>query len=700
MRRMRWLGLLLVAFTVAGCGTLEKKIQENLDAAAQLAQRCDAFEQDTPDIAARDLVERVRARLLLSCAAEPGRACPFGLQEQIRDARSTWFRDNRVPAGFDSAMAAFSASLSRFDAIVREMLTVERLPDLERTWQEAQVQCRAVPQGLECSRALARVVGTLATAANTASGDGRTLLAALGETLEAWRRVAAIVEGARPQLTEAGAQAARLAEGILRSASDSASAIASVAVQEFRAYFFDRLLPTVTAQKVLDFTERQLEPVDRLIDKADQKIYMLGSFAVEVNRAPIQKEFDRFYIRYVRDRFPSTSMAVAFARAACARLGSPTPAGRPASIITPFLFSSLTLIELEVRSKGRCMGPPRAEELRADRAAREQQCERKTAELRKAAFDQLVSPAAPPVSTDSPLLQAFAAQGTNLPSPPASAGTRLDPPAPPAPGDVFQTCLAGERSWRAKLASAGEQPGSADARRAAQSICGEYLLQQEQERYSAAAGATTATPPTVDAGKLASAMEQLTLALGQERSARAPAAPEVAAAPPPSLCDRLRAALGAIRCVQHRDGEWIELPELFASAHIEAAALVPALRTLALAVDAYAPAGTAVTVYGGASQAPVTAPSLRQALARAPQFRCAASAPAATALDASNRKLAELRADWAARVMHAAAPALGPRLQACVIAATPEHGDQAFDRRVVVRLQRPPSVEARNAGSP
>lgn len=704
-RIYRWAILLSLAW-LSGCSHLEKSVEKNLNAAVALEERCRGFDEDTPDIDAQALLLRIKNRLMLACDAK-GAACPFGLKAELAETRA-WFDNLEAPKEVSDAVAKFSTHLGKFDKSVSAFVDDKMLiKEITSRWKTVRQFCRTAPNPYQCNLSLNELVTALSTAATKVNGNSQGLVVDLQASRDAWTKVLLAMRNSKAEMTTTGRQAVYRIGLALDATGDTLYAIRDVAVEEFRADFFDRLLATLTAEKVLDFTERQMEPVDQLVDKADQKIYMLGSFAIESSRADIQQHFDSFYNKYLRQKFRSTQSAVAFARAACVRLGKPTPPGKTVSLIMPFVYSTLTLVHMEKREKQACMDDPKRGTSKD--ASREQNCEWEVAKIRYEAAKPLVSVDGPSTPVEGSLESVLykknkereekereekaKSQGTPKPV------TALDePPVPPPeiePARIYEVCLSSEQAWRRQRAVAGQQGAGRADRQASQQVCAEYLLDAEQKRYLQTERQAANLAELQSSTALAQALDRIATKVLQMESARSkepPATLPVVQAPPSAaqnFCQWLRSAISTVSCIERVDASWVELPATFNSGSFESTSMVPALRTLSRAIEAYQPGVVEVLVLGTASSAPVRSASLKAALARrhaSSPYGCTRESGDGAVDPSGNRELATLRADWAARIIAGTAPALKDKLNACPLAFQPESGDQAFDRKISVKL--------------
>jgi hypothetical protein len=254
--------------------------------------------------------------------------------------------------------------------------------------------------------------------------------------------------------------------------------------------------------------------------------------------------------------------------------------------------------------------------------------------------------------------------------------------------------LVSEQAWRRQLAAVGDGAAGGAGRQTSQQVCAEYLLDAEQKRYTQTASPTpnlvdlqsTALAQALD--RIATKVLQMESASGKDLAARS----AVVEAPPSAknFCQWLRSAVSTVSCIDRADASWVELPAAFNSGSFESTSMVPPLRTLSRAIEAYQPGVVEVLVLGTASSAPVRSASLKAAFAKrrsSSPYRCTGEGDADASDPSGNRDLATLRADWAARVMAGAVPALKGKLKACPLSSQPENGDQPFDRKIAIKLR-------------
>lgn len=669
------------------------RIEQNLTAARLLADRCESFDQEVPDINATQLLARVKKRLLLACdRADAG--CPFALKAQVKTA-ATWFKTQSVPETVGAASIDFLKKLEKFDEAVKR-LGDNKLPDFQQEWEAVRAACRTAPNRYQCAQAQNKLVATLGRAVEGANEERTSIAATWADARASWQSVIFAIEQSRAERTDSGRQAVSQIEATLAATERSLRSILELGVDEFRADFFNRLLPTAAAEKMFDFTERQLEPVDRLLEKADDKFYLLGSLALEMNRADIQGYFDTFYIEHVREKFQSTDSAVAFARAACVRLSKPTPAGKPASLITPFLYSALTRVGEEVEVKQACLRKGSEDSRESVTPGKEQECELELAKVRRKAVVDLKEKLPSPALTGSVLQSELNALKTiPLPGGNTAPPMPVRPPAAVSPDAIYDVCLSSEVAVRKQSVSAGDILSTVSARQASQDVCAQYVLGKEQARYKAPDHpASFALNPTGQETVLAldvMAAQAVHPGAGEQVSGIHEAVKPVVKSNGKEFCKGLRMALKDAVCIDGADSSWIELPGVFASGRFESASMVSALRTLSRAIDTHDKRGrAAVVVFGSASDAPVKSKSLQTELDIAlkmnePLYRCPPTVVAGTPDASRNTDLARQRAKWAAGVMGRTTPELKRKLMACPL-VVPERGDQPFDRKLALRV--------------
>lgn len=124
-----------------------------------------------------------------------------------------------------------------------------------------------------------------------------------------------------------------VAAGLKSNAKLAAGDVASVAGELFGDY-----AQYSVAEKGLRLAERALAPVDRLVEKFDDKFYLAGSVALVWNEEPIQRQFDLLYKSLRDNQLTHPRFELAFASAACRRLDE---RNAPSSQFAPFLHRSL-----------------------------------------------------------------------------------------------------------------------------------------------------------------------------------------------------------------------------------------------------------------------------------------------------------------------------------------------------------------------
>lgn len=635
------------AWLLSGCATLDQQIDKGVRQAQELADRCERLEREQP-VAFDALLSRVEARFHLACSADSA-SCPFGVGEQVASLRTELARTagaaQRVAPKFDAldeSLRGFDRATGTFVATLRGDQGVDNLRAL---WKEASAQCGVAGKPADCNQQVVRVVQALQRHLARLDEGATGLRTAFGAVTRDWDAVLAEVGELGGQLPATRQRLALEIGNVLDATRRSLEAIARASTPEFRQVFFDRLLPTHTAERVLDFTERQFEPLDRLVERADDRFYMLGSVAIEWHRPDLQTAFDNFYKQYVRKEFRSTSSARAFARAACARLSKPTAQGRAASIITPFLYSSMTLIEDEVR----------------------------------------VQEGGEPVSRPRSAL---------LPV----THTIFDDP------QVYNQCLAAERRIHQQLGSIGQRSSSEAVRDGSQKACGEALLESEQRTEPLPGAPRVATASrsrelAILPAKVEAQVDRLSLATLEFQAQASPTARVDPPPPPPprvqprAFCSRVVPALAGASCVEDDAGAWIEFNQAFATGRTEAPRLVPALRMLGRLLQADGRIAR-MEVQGLASRAPMSCRQWRAA--QRDGDPCAAwqlpsgcadpngKATTAGALSA-NQLLARARACWTADVVRNNAPSLAAI--AVRGATSSQAGNPDFDRMVSIRVE-------------
>lgn len=598
---------------------------------------------------------RMEQRFKLDC--DEGQAsCPYGVRRQVNaleaELRRTAATASVATLRFETlrtSLATFDASAVTFVAHVRSDTVTSGLRQL---WSQARSSCGIKGPTVDCNRDLAAVVKAFEQQLAVLQGSAGDMTRSYRALSDAWQDVLAVTGDLGGQVPTARQRLALEVGNVLESTGDSLAAIARASAPEFRQVFFDRLLPTYTAERLLDFIERQFEPLDRLVERADDRVYMLGSIAVEWKRPQMQKALNDFYVGHVRKEFRSTSSARAFARAACVRLAKPSPAGRAQSMVMPFLYTTMTLVEEEVTAQetGKSPTPP-------------------------GAVTPLVTP-----------------------------GILLD-----RPGLVYSQCLAAERKVHRQLGAAGQRAESAAVRTGSQKACAEALVESEQrappeapQPPELAAFAQVRSPGSAEVtqlnAKVEAQVERLSLTTLEPqpapvavRASEPPAAPPTVAKPAP-FCPRVASALRDASCAEDDAGVWVEFDQGFGTGQTGAPALVPTLRMLGRLVETEGRVAR-MEVHGLASAAPMSCRQWRSAIRG--QDPCASLAPAAACTDGdsgasgamtANQLLARGRACWAAEVVRAKAPSLRPASILVAGSTSDQRGNPGFDRVVSIRL--------------
>src|SRR5258708_31159075 len=124
----------------------------------------------------------------------------------------------------------------------------------------------------------------------------------------------------------------------LRGATEAFNALSSQNNTTIVDEFFAPRLYVFLAKESLDVIENSLRPLDRLVERVDDRFFFAASASLYVFQGSIQDTIDRFYQEQVVRHYPDASMQLAFASAACQRLHDPQIAnGAHPSMFAPFV---------------------------------------------------------------------------------------------------------------------------------------------------------------------------------------------------------------------------------------------------------------------------------------------------------------------------------------------------------------------------
>lgn len=104
-------------------------------------------------------------------------------------------------------------------------------------------------------------------------------------------------------------------------------------------YFASRFV-TKMSERFIDRLERVVEPIDHLLDKLDDKTYVVSTVMMTLAHQDIQQQLDAAYREFLGRVDVPGSMRFTLARAACTRLDTAPAPGKRYSQVMPFLLEA------------------------------------------------------------------------------------------------------------------------------------------------------------------------------------------------------------------------------------------------------------------------------------------------------------------------------------------------------------------------
>jgi len=423
---------------------------------------------------------------------------------------------------------------------------------------------------------------------------------------------------------------------------DSYVALVSGDVEKAMADFLAVKVYGKAAEKVLTLIESMLVPIDKLVDKLDDKFYVLASATTTLFSADIQRELDRVYLELVVKRFPSVNSQMALAGAACQRLyGDQVQSAQNPSMFKPFLLAMFTNIQVDAErlKKGEAIGGSPCKE--------GEDCQKGRIERLAEIRGELLVP-----GNESPEDFKKVVKGVYE----ADKEKYLKV----STSDMVGTCVASRQRIDAlAVRVSGQRISAADYRNAAIESCGTALLAVQTQGDFDVRVTNKTVPPISRVGiyQFTDAVVMERLNVVPEVSAQAikldfsvnkpsPFVFDVVARGDslgpsrPGLCARLERYSKAARCFESAAGYEVELQEFFPNLESKSVRLEKELLTVAAAFRSEGKP-LSVTVYGYASGANVQCSTLT------PSKRALLCQPEKD----GNQALSDLRAQWGAEVL-------------------------------------------------
>jgi len=383
---------LTLSLLLSGCAT---QIQKTLDRTIQIENRCTAIEQALPMEQAylkTTLVDAVALRLIGSCL-DNSQLClnsadmtislklTSSAQQVVSDLQSQGAELQLATKTFDEGLKRDYAKLqmdlkktqaetqTALDALREKLGQVKnsntlllnngktcnqrtdcmtafanQFASLETDLMPIIVQLRTqvehLPELAEQAAALADHSTQLLKQAKDVADDSRTTL----------HRGNADLQNNAQQLADSARQLAqRLENGSRTLESLFSHDVEKAAMDLMAANIYDK-----SADRLLALIDRTLSQLDRTIDKVDDHIYGMASVTTQMFSGEIQDRFDLLFTRLFAERYQSNTAKLAFASAACRRMGVGASSAMPlqnASMFTPFLYAALIRVEYDVNGQ-------------------------------------------------------------------------------------------------------------------------------------------------------------------------------------------------------------------------------------------------------------------------------------------------------------------------------------------------------------
>lgn len=105
-------------------------------------------------------------------------------------------------------------------------------------------------------------------------------------------------------------------------------------------HYFASRFTTKISERFFDRMERLVQPIDHLLDKLDDKTYVVSTVMMALAHNDIRKQFGRAYREFLGRKDMPGNMRFALARAVCTRLQRPPAPGQRYSQIMPYLLEA------------------------------------------------------------------------------------------------------------------------------------------------------------------------------------------------------------------------------------------------------------------------------------------------------------------------------------------------------------------------
>ncbi len=360
------MAIIIACVGIGGCAQLSKVVERNVQAAQELDQRCEIIgdamvlpREVTPDQIKEEVVARMRLRFtgtvcnLCNDAAGDGKTCQTPELSQCNAQGGSLFPTPPVNVRLSNVLARVKTELAEnwgkvepeWNNTNKSIQTIsQKLADihgginrLRTVFNEGEAKKCETRQ--KCAREVLNHVPGLIKIAEGEAGALSAILKALDElknNLELLLRKAQAVGAPVNQGTQT--EILRLieeAQFILAAARNTLAAFAQQDILAVADVLFGDSARYRAADVSLRYIEGALAPVDRFIDKVDDKWYLVPSVGMTVFEPDIQQQFDQLYSYIWTEKLQYWDLQLAFARASCARLSASPP---PNSAVMPFLY--------------------------------------------------------------------------------------------------------------------------------------------------------------------------------------------------------------------------------------------------------------------------------------------------------------------------------------------------------------------------
>lgn len=342
--RYRLLAIAACGFLATGCSFLSTVVKEQYELAAATDMACnevdDTFvEPPTVDELKAQLVGRLRLQLT-------GVICSQDCTSDNEHFKRTRF--DEVLSGVGSRVVAVRKDQEwRVDRIRGEIANIRAaLALIKKAIGTVEKELETLKIG-DCSMRSACANRLLVAAGNMASmlnpdaykRDGApaphvAIERSLAKIDVEVRTIVVAIKADYPDVADQLDLAVLEAREVLRRAKQAIRLFVARDVTRLTEEFFVTNLRFEVADRVLGWFSSGLQSVDRIIDKADDRLFLFPTLILNAGGSGIQSAFDGFYEKVLARDLQRLDIELAFAKAACNRL---TDESRQSSQLMPFV---------------------------------------------------------------------------------------------------------------------------------------------------------------------------------------------------------------------------------------------------------------------------------------------------------------------------------------------------------------------------